>query len=234
MQIFMDGTGSRDFAPDLIRGSVTFTFRATTYDEALKGGVERVKNFIDTLASATDFKAEDFKTRAYSVREEFHIAKIDPKTEADLEKNLQRRISDGFSFSQYAYIEFDYDKERLVRLLAVSSKVEGAPRMHIDFDLKDIEAKRRDLLAAAYEDARLKAEALATAAGKNLRDCVRVNIDTPAMDHGGYFGGERMMAKRAGISGAEIEEEIKTIDETFQPDDITLSKTISCIWETSN
>ena len=47
------------------------------------------------------------------------------------------------------------------------------------------------------------------------------------------FGGERMMAKRAGISGAEIEEEIKTIDETFQPDDITLSKTISCVWETS-
>lgn len=233
MQIFMDGTGSRDFAPDLIRASVVFSYHADSYDEALKGGVEMVKNYIDTLASATDFKADEFKTRAYSVIEQFHTAKIEPKTEEDLKKNLQRRISDGFFFSQYMKLEFDYDKERLARLLAVSSKIEGAPRLHVEFDLKDIDAKQRDLLPEAYEDARLKAEKLAEAAGKGLRDCVRVEIDKPSVERSGYFGADRMMAKAANI-GSEIEDEIKTIDETFRPDDITLSKTISCIWETHN
>ena len=31
-----------------------------------------------------------------------------------------------------------------------------------------------------------------------------------------------------------LEQEIKNIDETFKPDDITISKEISCVWETSN
>ena len=32
----------------------------------------------------------------------------------------------------------------------------------------------------------------------------------------------------------ELEQEIKNIDETFKPDDITISKEISCVWETNN
>ncbi len=233
MQIFMKGTGEKDFAPDQIYASATFNFHAMSYDEALKGGVEKVKNFINEITEQTDFTADDFKTRAYSVREQFHTNRIDPKTEADLDKNLQKRVSDGFFFSQYAYLEFDYDKMRLAKLLAISSKIPHAPQLHINFDLKDRDGKVRELIPAAYEDARKKAEILAQAAGKNLRDCVRVDIDT--LDHsprGDY------MYKEASIAGRNaayaIEEEIKNIDETFKPDDITLSKSISCVWETSN
>lgn len=232
MQIFMKGSGEKDFAPDQICASATFNFHAASYDEALRGGVEKVKNFIDAITEQTDFTGSDFKTRAYSIREQFHINKIDPKTEADLDKNLQKRVSDGFFFSQYAYLEFDYDKVRLAKLLTIASKIPYAPQLHVEFTLKDSDAKLRELIPAAYEDAKKKAEVLAQAANKNLRDCVRVDIDNVE----NHMYGERAAYKMASRESAmhSIEEEIKNIDETFKPDDITLSKTISCVWETSN
>lgn len=233
MQIFVNGQGEKDFAPDQIKASVNFNFHAMTYDEALKGGVEKVKNYIENISEVTDFKPEDFKTRAYFIREEFHVNSLEPQNEADLGKNLQKRVSDGFFFSQFAYLEFDYDKMRLAKLLAISSKIPNAPMLHIDFGLKDVASKQRELIASAYEDAKKKAEALAVAANKNLRDCVRVEIDSV---HNGVMG-DMMLDKSARFGSAPmqgLEQEIKNIDETFKPDDITISKEISCVWETSN
>ena len=233
MQIFVNGQGEKDFAPDQIKASVNFNFHAMTYDEALKGGVEKVKNYIESISEVTDFKPEDFKTRAYFIREEFHINSLEPQTEADLGKNLQKRVSDGFFFSQFAYLEFDYDKMRLAKLLAISSTISNAPMLHIDFGLNDVASKQRELIASAYEDAKKKAEALAVAANKNLRDCVRVEIDSV---HNGVMG-DMMLDKSVRFGSAPmqgLEQEIKNIDETFKPDDITISKEISCVWETSN
>ena len=56
----MNGRGEKDFAPDQIRASVNFNFHAMTYDEALKGGVEKVKNYIEVISEATDFQARGF------------------------------------------------------------------------------------------------------------------------------------------------------------------------------
>ena len=106
--------------------------------------------------------------------------------------------------------------------------------MHINFGLKDPDSKRRELIPLAYEDARIKAETLASAAHKNLRDCVHVDVDQPP-HHGNEDYGVRYMAKESFADASRaFEEEIKNIDETFKPDDITLSKDISCIWETSD
>ena len=123
---------------------------------------------------------------------------------------------------------------RLAKLLATSSKIPNAPMLHIDFALKDIESKKRELISVAYEDAKKKAEALAVAANKNLRDCVRVEIDYVPHNE---MRGNMMFEEAAAFRGAPMdgfEQQIKNIDETFKPDDITLSKEISCVWETSN
>ena len=237
MQIFMSGRGEKDFAPDQILAGVEFSYHAASYDEALKGGVERIKAYIDGIADATDFSADDFKTNAYSVREQFHYNRIEPKTPEDLDKVLEKRVSEGFFFTQIASLEFDYDKMRLAKLLAISSKIPGAPMLHVSFKLKDRESKLRELIPIAYDDARMKAEALASAANKHLRDCVRVDIDGTGSNI--PMPRESMMAETAKcrIGGAprdDFEEEIQNIDETFKPDDITLSKSISCVWETSD
>lgn len=231
MQIFMNGKAQKDFAPDLISANVVFSYRADSYDEALRGGVESVKEYIQQIAEGTDFTFEDFRTRTYSVREQTHISRIEPKTRADLDKNLQQIVSDGFFFSQRVSLEFDYDRERLAKLLVLSSKIPNAPHLNIDFLLKDVESKKRELIADAYEDAKKKAEALANAAQKNLHDCVRVEIDPVSRSE--MYDRSPIMAKQRS-SVVDIEQELQNIDDTFKPDDITISKQISCVWETSN
>lgn len=230
MKIFMEGFSEKKFAPDLIQASVTFKYNASTYNEALRGGVEKVKNYINGITDATDFTADDFKTRAYLVEEHTYTNRLNPKTKADLDKNLQKTISEGFFFSQYAYIKFDYNKERLAKLLAISSKIPGAPMLHVNFKLKDIRAKERELIQQAYEDAKMKAEAIAKVANKNSLNCIRVEIDrvSPNMMNNPIMGAPRFESP---VPIDSFEREIKNIDETFKPDDITLSKTIDCVWE---
>ncbi len=233
MQIFVNGEAKRAIEPDQITASVVFELHADSYDDALHNGVLAVRDYLQFIQDNTDFKVEDFKTHAYAIHERFHTNRIDPKTMDDLDKNLTKTVSDGFYFSQYAYVEFDFNRERLARLLALTSKQENAPRFHIDFGLKDPKAYQRGLIGEAYHDAQRKAETLAAAADKHLRDCVRVDIDQGEASYRG--GREFAMAKcSAEYDMGRVEDEIKAIDETFQPDPINISKSISCVWETSD
>ena len=236
MQIFVKGEAKRTVAPDQIVATVNFNEHADTYDEALKKGVELAKKYFKFIEDNTDFKASDFKTNSYNIREEFSVNHIKAETEEDLNKRLTKRVSDGFYFSQTASLEFDYNKERLAKLLTLTSKTEGAPKFYISFCLKDRKSYERGLIGDAYSDAQKKAETLAAAAGKNLRDCVRVELDAIPNSISNYSTdrGAGRMAKHADISLSNIDGQIETIDETFHPDDITIYKNINVVWETSN
>ena len=236
MQIFAKGEAKRAIAPDQIIASVNFNEHADTYDEALKKGVELAKKYFKFIEDHTDFKASDFKTNSYNIREEFTVNHIKAETEEDLDKRLTKRVSDGFYFSQTARLEFEYNKERLAKLLALTSKTKGAPRFYISFGLKDRKSYERGLIGDAYSDAQRKAETLAAAAGKNLRDCVRVELDAVSSNIGDYGVDLAVsrMARYDGASTSDIDGQIEAIDETFHPDDIDIYKSIDVIWETSN
>lgn len=230
MQIFVSGSARKEFAPDQVIASATFSYHAGTYQEALDGGVRKVKDFINTIIDNTDLEANDFRTRTYSIREHFITNRIEAKSVEDLDKKLEKRVSDGFYFSQNVSVVFDYDRERLAKLMTVSSRTPSAPRLYLRFELKDVEAKRKELISIAYADALSKAEALAVAANKNLRDCVRVDIDGSAPRETGL-----MMRGAAKFSqDGDFKETLQNIDETFKPENIELTKSISCVWETSN
>lgn len=230
MQIFVSGSARKEFTPDQVVASATFSYHAGTYQEALDGGVRKVKDFINTIIDNTDLEVNDFKTRTYSIREHFITNRIEAKSVEDLDKKLEKRVSDGFYFSQNISIVFDYDRERLAKLMTVSSRTPSAPMLYFRFELKDVEAKRKELISIAYADALSKAEALAVAANKNLRDCVRVDIDGNAPRETGL-----MMRGAAKFSqDGDFKETLQNIDETFKPENIELTKSISCVWETSN
>lgn len=230
MQIFVSGSARKEFAPDQVIASATFSYHAGTYQEALDGGVRKVRDFINTIIDNTDLEANDFRTRTYSIREHFITNRIEAKSVEDLDKKLEKRVSDGFYFSQNVSVVFDYDRERLAKLMTVSSRTPSAPMLYLRFELKDVEAKRKELISIAYADALSKAEALAVAANKNLRDCVRVDIDGSAPRETGL-----MMRGAAKFSqDGDFKETLQNIDETFKPENIELTKSISCVWETSN
>ena len=112
----------------------------------------------------------------------------------------------------------------------MSSRMPSAPMLYFHFELKDTEAKRRELISIAYADALSKAEALATAANKNLRDCVRVDIDGDTPSDAGLM----MRGAAKFRQDGDFRETLQNIDETFKPENIELTKSISCVWETSN
>ncbi len=235
MQIYVKGEAHRMVAPDQVTASVTFHEHADSYDEALQKGVGLVKDYFQFIEENTDFNAGDFKTNAYSIHEEFTTNRLEAKNVEDLDKQLTKRVSNGFFFTQYASLQFDYNRERLSKLLVLTSKTEGAPRFHIDFGLKDPKSYQRGLIGDAYRDAQQKAETLAAAADKHLRDCIKVDIDNVSAHHDMDYGGLRMeKAARFGAAGPSIEEQIQAIDETFHPDDIPISKSIEAVWETSD
>ena len=234
MQITTTGRAKKDFAPDQIEASAIFNYRALTYDEALMGGVEKVKKYINSIIEITDFTSDDFKTNAYIINELYHINYFEPKTEADLNKKLQKRVLDGFSFTQRMKLEFDYDKMRLAKLLAASSRIPEAPMLRIEFTLKDTESKMRELIPIAYNNAKQKAEALVDVAGKNLGGCVHVDIDGPVQNWSTFEGVAKRTMTFGDVPPEDFVQQIRNIEDTFNPDDITLVKEISCIWETSN
>ena len=168
MQIFMNGEASRDYAPDEVLLSATFEYRADTYDEALRGGVEKVSSYIEKIKEVGSLKNEDFKTRAYSVTERKHVNEIKAETEADLDKNLRKVVSEGYFFRQYVSLTTDYDCDRLAKIMIATSMIEDAPQIHMSFGLKHTEDRRRELIGDAYNDAKSKAEALANAALANI------------------------------------------------------------------
>lgn len=233
MQIFMNGEASRDYAPDEVLLSATFEYKADTYDEALRGGVEKVSSYIAKIKEVGNLTNDDFKTRAYSVTEHKHVNEIKAKTEADLDKNLRKVISDGYFFRQYVELTTDYDRDRLAKIIIATSMIEDAPQIHMNFGLKHTESRRRELIGDAYNDAKSKAEALAHAAGKHLRDCIRVDIDkvinSPEFEGARY---KRIGTSTRAMSMESFNDTVKKIDESFRPDDITVSKSISCVWET--
>lgn len=215
MEIIVQGKGVEYFTPNEIILSMNFYKKGNSYEEVLNSGVMSVQNFINNILLSNGFNKEDMKTRNFVVREE---QKYD---------NMTRQYSsDGFSFSQIATIKFDYDKEKLANIMEQLSKLDNAPQCHVDFGVKDEKECRRQILAKAYKDAELQAQAIAEASGKTLTQCAKIDFKpfTTTYVSQSNFEGEMMYAKaeRAGTA--------TTIMNTFTPEDIELSETLYCLW----
>lgn len=235
MRIHAKGHASRDFAPDQVIARVNFTMLRPTYQQALEEGAQMIANYIAAISERTDFTAEDFKTSSYNVREHFHFTSNESKDLSQIGRP-DRRISDGFEFTQSATLTFDYDRERLAKLLLCTASAPDAPRFNIDFALKDIDACRRELLPAAFEIARAKAEKIAQTAGLNNVICEEVFLDD---FHQTATVGDVQYAKAARLdrlgapSVPTFEDRLQTINENFHPEPITVTKHIDSVWMAS-
>lgn len=236
MRIHAKGHASRDFTPDQVIARVNFTMLKPSYQQALEEGSQMLANYIAAISERTDFNAEDFKTSSYNIREHFHYSQNDSKDLSQIGRP-DRRVSDGFEFTQSATLTFDYDRERLAKLLLCTASAPDAPRFHIDFCLKDIHACRRELLPEAYESARQKAEKIAQTAGFSGVECEEIFLDD-------YHQAATIRAEEPAIRkvaslerfGAPttptFEDRLQTINENFHPEPITVSKYIDSIWTT--
>ena len=215
MEIIVQGKGVEYFTPDEVVFELNFYVKDDTYEGALNKGLNSVQLFVNQILLPNGFKVEEMKTRSFVVREE---TKYDEET--------RNYLFDGYSYNQTATIKFDYNKELLAHLIEQTAKIENAPQCHIDFSVKNAKECQRKILAQAYQDAQLQAEAIAAAAGKSLKQCVKVDFKPFTTDYLSPSGfASDAMFSRAAVLGAS-----STIINTFTPEDIELSETLYCLW----
>lgn len=137
-------------------------------------------------------------------------------------------IFDGFSFNQNATLKFDYNKERMAKIIGAFSKLDNAPSCKINFKVKDEKECKRKIIAKSYKDAELQAQAITEAAGKSLKQCVKVDFKQFTTDciSQSAINSDMMYAKDTRFDATSA------IINTFTPEDIELSETLYCLWIT--
>lgn len=215
MEIIVQGKGTEIFTPNEVILNIGFNTKGQSYEEVLSEGVKNVQKFVNELLLQNGFTTEDMKTRNFVVRED---QKYDEVT--------RTYLFDGFSFNQNATLKFDYNKERMAKIMEDLSKLDNAPTCQINFGVKDAKECKRKILSKAYKEAELQAQAIAEAAGKSLKQCVKVDFKPFTTDYVSQttFDSDMMYAKSARLGAAPA------IINTFTPEDIELSETLYCLW----
>lgn len=216
MEIIVQGKGIEYFSPNEVVLNIHFYVKGSTYEEVLTKGVNNVMNFVNVILLNNGFTKDDLKTRSYFISEEKRFDEI-----------TRKYYPDGFSFNQNATLKFDYDKEKIAKIMDELSRLENAPNVNINFGIKDAKECKRRILAKAYDDAKMQAEAIALAAGKNLVGCAKVDFKpftTNYFSESSFDGNVRYKAKAMGVNNQE------SLMTTFTPQDIELSETLYCLW----
>lgn len=215
MEIFVSGTGERKVTPNLIRLDFMFKVSEKTYEKATELGTGAVRDYLQYLLSV-GFKKEDFKTSGMRVKKD---NQYDEKT--------KKYVLIGYTYVHIAYVEFDYDLKRMADIIEKTSKLKMPPSCSVFFDIKDKEELMEEVVELAVKDAKRKAENVARAIGKKLKDCKRVEYDYEKASYNvkyckSYEADDLMMSKSSAA---------QNIEQVFVPDDIVLTKSINCVFE---
>lgn len=215
MDIIVQGRGVENVAPNEVILNINFFVKGSTYEEVLKGGVASVQRFVDDILIPNNLEKENLKTRNFVIREETKYNEIT----RNYDKN-------GFSYNQMAILKFDFNKEFLAKIMVSLSKLSNPPLCRVEFGVKDEKECKKKVLAKAYEDAKIQAEAIATAAGKELKCCAKVDFKPFTTEYlsNARFDEKMAYAERVGTGSAQ------TIVNIFTPEDIEISETLYCLW----
>ena len=207
-----------------------FYTRADSYESALENGAKNVQSFINDVLERMNFNKEIMKTRSFRVYEE-----------KQYDYDRKKYIKLGYAYTQQANIKFDYSMNIIAEFMDMVSKLKNPPKYHLLFNVKDIKGCKDEVLGEAYNKAKEKAETIAKAAGKELKECVKtdfipfeesvvskssLNSQDMYMEKEKSFGASNFdMAKKTGVQD--------TIQTIFTPEDIEITETLYCLWITN-
>ena len=230
MDIIVEGVGKKFYNPDEVEIKLDFYTRADSYERALENGTKNVENFIDDVLEKMGFNKEIMKTRSFRVYEE---------KQYDYDRKKYTKL--GYAYTQQANIKFNYSINIIAEFMDMVSKLKNPPKYHLLFNVKDIKICKDEVLAEAYNKAKEKAETIAKAAGKELKECVKTNFipfeesvvsrsslnsQDMYMEKEQSFGASNFdMAKKTGVQD--------TIQTIFTPEDIEITETLYCLWITN-
>lgn len=157
--ITVKGIGAVSVKPDLIVLRLSMVTSEYEYDAAMKAAAEKI-DFLNKALEAAGFEKKSAKTADFRVRADYDSLNNG--------KGNYTSVFMGYKCRHELKIEFDFDTKRLAKALSEISKCIAKPEISIDFTVKDSSAVSGELLKAAVENAREKAEILCAASGAKL------------------------------------------------------------------
>ena len=230
MDIIVEGVGKKFYNPDEVEIKLDFYTRADSYESALENGTKNVENFINDVLEKMDFNKEIMKTRNFRVYEE-----------KQYDYDRRKYIESGYAYTQQANIKFNYSINIIAKFMDMVSKLKNPPKYHLLFNVKDIKGCKDEVLAEAYNKAKEKAETIAKAAGKELKECVKTNFipfEESIVSRSSLNSQDMYMEKEMSIGASTfgmakktgVQDTIQTI---FTPEDIEITETLYCLWITN-
>ncbi|HRR75902.1 MAG TPA: SIMPL domain-containing protein [Ruminococcus sp.] len=214
-RISVKGEGKVSLSPDQIIIDLTLQAKDMDYSRAAELAEKQISSLKKAL-SRTGFSSDDLRTAAFNVRTEYEGTHD--------ENGVYRNVFSGYICIHQLRLSFPMDTDRLGETLSAVSSSDTQPELNVSFTLSDTEAAKDELLRSAAENARKKADILASASGASLGKLVeiRYNVNEPDfVSPTSYEMNDCLRACGTGFSKAI----------SFRPENISVSDTAVFIWE---
>lgn len=211
--ITVKGVGRVSAKPDMVVVSLNLEAKNMEYAKAMETAATQLSQ-LQEAAEAIGFEKESFKTVNFNVRTEY---------ESVQKAGTYQRKFAGYVVHHSLKLEFDFELERLSQVLDMVSKCLADPELNISFTVKDVSAVKEEMLRAAAENAKSKAEVLCAASGVKLGGLLNIE----------YNWGEINVFSNTGYALEQGEAAMPLMARSMDitPEDIKLSDTATFVWE---
>lgn len=213
--IRVTGKGRVKCAPDLTRLSFTVQGTEPDYADALARS-SRDSAALRAVLAELGFAGDDLKTLSFDVDTRYEGYQD--------EKGEWRQRFVGYAFTHLMKLEFPSDNALLGRLLYALAHAPVETEFRLSYTVRDPEAAKTALLAAAVQDATAKARALADAAGVKLGALQNIDYSRNEIDFEVRPVNRMLTSDAAPMAKGSY-------DMDLTPEDIETADTVTLVWE---
>lgn len=216
--VTVKGVGRVSAPVDTVELSFRIWAKNKSYDRALEAADKKTAALESALRGA-GFPAESFQTAGFHVNTEYESV-------CD-EKGNYQTVFAGYCCSYDQLLRFDFDPARLGEALGAVAGSKAQPELQVRFTVREPEKLEAELLRAAAESARARAEVLCAAAGRRLGELQRIDYDVNRLD----FRSETVMEMEDCAAQMAGGVRAKRLSANFRPQDVDLQDTAVFVWE---
>lgn len=213
--ITVKGVGTASTKPDLTVISLNIIEKAPEYTAAVNGANERIEK-LQTAIATVGFEKEDLKTLSFNAYTNYENYRD--------EDGVYKNRFAGYACEYHLKLSLDFDNKRLSETLTAIANSSANAEQSIEFTVKEPQKVSAQLLKAAAENAREKAEVLCAAAGVSLGELVNIEYNWGEISiHSASVYSKQLRGMDDAVPAAAMPE--------FEPDDIRSSDSATFVWE---
>lgn len=193
------GSAKMEFPVDIFNVSITIHSSANSSGETVASGKKKVEQFLGIMKEKLGIEPECFKLEDDSVREEYGNNK-------------------SYSYTKKISIEINADLSALSKMTSLLEELSNV-EYNISFELSDETEKEKQVIEAAIQDSKTKAEVIASSLGQTIQGCEDISLD--CMSH---INLQRGLAKALSI------DDYISLETMLKKPTKEISKSINIIW----